>query len=255
MVPPLQVDDPIQPFSVSEIVRVIKRSPLHRSPGPDFVTYEMLRHLSPKALRYLRHVFNSAFSIGFFPPAWKYGVVLALPKPGKPPLFPQNRRPIQLLSTLGKTFERLIYRRLFPFVVRNHISLTSSLALYLLVLPRISPSVLLNIFILVLMLISAPWRSSSMSKRRTIPPDILAFFTSSVLLTFPQFCRILSVPFCILGRFRSPNIVPCLRLVASKLGYRRVRFCLPPVIHHFYCGSSSGCSVPVGGLCCHFPFC
>ena len=121
MVPPAQVDAPLPPFTVSEIVRIVKRSPSHRSPGPDFITYEMLRHLPLNALHYLRHLFACAFSLGYFPPAWKHGVVLAFPKPGKPPLFPQNRRHIQLLSTLGKTFERLLYRRIFPFVLRSHI--------------------------------------------------------------------------------------------------------------------------------------
>ena len=36
-------------------------------------------------------------------------------------VFPQNRRPIQLFSSLGKVFERLIHRRLFPFVLQHHL--------------------------------------------------------------------------------------------------------------------------------------
>ena len=120
MVPPAWEGAPIPPFSVSEIVGVIKRSPYRRSPGSDLVTYEMLRHIPANALRYLCHLFTCAFSLGYFPPAWKHGVVLAFPKPGKPPpFFPQNRRPIQLLSVLGKTFERLLYRRILSFVLRT----------------------------------------------------------------------------------------------------------------------------------------
>jgi hypothetical protein len=38
--------------------------------------------------------------------------VIALPKPGKDPKFPQNLRPISLLSSTGKEFEKVILEML-----------------------------------------------------------------------------------------------------------------------------------------------
>jgi hypothetical protein len=42
--------------------------------------------------------------------------VIALPKPGKDPKFPQNLRPISLLSKTGKLFEKVVLK-----IVQRHI--------------------------------------------------------------------------------------------------------------------------------------
>jgi hypothetical protein len=42
--------------------------------------------------------------------------VVALPKPDKDPKFPQNLRPISLLSSVGKVFEKIILE-----IVKRHI--------------------------------------------------------------------------------------------------------------------------------------
>jgi hypothetical protein len=47
---------------------------------------------------------------------WKEAKVVALPKPGKDPKFPQNLRRISLLSKTGKVFENAILE-----IVQKHI--------------------------------------------------------------------------------------------------------------------------------------
>jgi hypothetical protein len=42
--------------------------------------------------------------------------VVALPKPGKDPKFPQNLRPTSLLSSTGKVFEKVILQ-----ILQKHI--------------------------------------------------------------------------------------------------------------------------------------
>ncbi|GFV23914.1 RNA-directed DNA polymerase from mobile element jockey [Trichonephila clavipes] len=49
---------------------------------------------------------------GYFPPAWKHAIITLLPIPGKDAKFATNYRPISLLSTIGKIFEKIILKRL-----------------------------------------------------------------------------------------------------------------------------------------------
>jgi hypothetical protein len=51
-----------------------------------------------------------------FPSSWKEAKVIALPKPGKDPKLLQNLRPISLLPTTGKLFEKVILR-----IIQRHI--------------------------------------------------------------------------------------------------------------------------------------
>jgi hypothetical protein len=49
-------------------------------------------------------------AFGHFLAAWKEAKIATLPKPSKDPKFPPSLRPISLLSTMGKLFEKLIIR-------------------------------------------------------------------------------------------------------------------------------------------------
>jgi retron-type reverse transcriptase len=48
--------------------------------------------------------------------SWKEAKAITLPKPGKDPKFPQNLRPIILLSTTGKLFDKVILK-----IVQRHL--------------------------------------------------------------------------------------------------------------------------------------
>jgi len=75
--------------------------------------------------------------IGYFPKSWKRAVIITIPKPGKDIRHPANYRPISLLSSLSKVFEKVILTKLNAvigskirqeqFAFRSHHSITHQL--------------------------------------------------------------------------------------------------------------------------------
>ncbi|MCV5004067.1 hypothetical protein OFM39_30890, partial [Escherichia coli] len=76
------------------------------------ITNTALKFLPNNVLLSLTQIINSAFRICYFPLAWKKAVIISIPKPGKDHNLPENYRPIALLSSLSKIYERLILSHL-----------------------------------------------------------------------------------------------------------------------------------------------
>jgi len=101
----------------SEIRLALLRGRPLAAPGPDGITYKCLHETADLVTPFLRPILNRCLQLGYFPTAWKLGQTLPLPKPNKPPHLPSSYRPITLLDTLSKTFERILLNRL-----RQHLS-------------------------------------------------------------------------------------------------------------------------------------
>jgi hypothetical protein len=82
----------------------------------------MSRHLPRRSLFHVNHLFNHYLRPCHFPASWKEAGIIALPKPGKKPKFPENLRSISLLSTMGKLFEKVILK-----TIHRHIAERNSL--------------------------------------------------------------------------------------------------------------------------------
>ena len=102
----------IDPISIDEIKLALSKSKNFSSPGFDGVTYRMLKCSTDKMYHVLCTFFNLILLVGYFPIPWKKAKVTLIPKPKKNPLYPNNYRPISLLSCIGKTLERIIANRI-----------------------------------------------------------------------------------------------------------------------------------------------
>jgi hypothetical protein len=102
----------IRPYDFQKLINYLK---LRKDCGIDGIPNECFRHLPRRPLVHLTHLLNLGLRLSHFPSPWKEAKVITLPKPSKDPKFPQNLRPISLLSTTGKLFEKVILK-----IVQKH---------------------------------------------------------------------------------------------------------------------------------------
>lgn len=104
-------------ISPMEVRKAVLRLPGRKAPGCDGITNMALRHLPRRGVAALSRLFNGILRTNHFPDHWKTGKVIVLPKPGKDRRLPASYRPITLLPTIAKLFERLLLSRICPSIV------------------------------------------------------------------------------------------------------------------------------------------
>ena len=101
--------DPHVPTLTADVVsQAIDEGKVSKSPGYDGICYRILRSLNVNTINFLTKIYNAMTKTQYFPDALKSGIIVIIPKPGKPPDNPNSYRPITLLPTLGKVYERCI---------------------------------------------------------------------------------------------------------------------------------------------------
>lgn len=103
------IDSPIHP---KEIWKHIHQLKLRKAPGPDNVGNCQIKNLPQKAIVLLTKIFNACLALAYFPTEWKMAKVIAIKKPGKDEAIPSSYRPISLLPSIAKLFEKLVNSRL-----------------------------------------------------------------------------------------------------------------------------------------------
>ena len=88
--------------------------------GPDYIHYQMLKHLPETALDTLLHIFNGIWTAGF-PESWRLATIIPIPKPGKDHAEPTNYKPIALTGCLCETLKRMINKRLVWYLESNNL--------------------------------------------------------------------------------------------------------------------------------------
>jgi hypothetical protein len=70
-----------------------------------------LKNLSLPALKFIATINDALIANVYFPSQWNFAKNFMLPKPGKDHSSPLNNRPISLLNSLAKLFEKNIAER------------------------------------------------------------------------------------------------------------------------------------------------
>lgn len=109
--------------SGEEVKVAVKQMKNMKAPGFDNIFNLVLKKQSDQFFQHLANIFNKCLQLGYFPTNWKLGKVIPILKPQKDPTSPTSYRPISLLSSLSKLFEKVIYSRLLDFTNDNNIIL------------------------------------------------------------------------------------------------------------------------------------
>ncbi|CAH1371525.1 unnamed protein product, partial [Tenebrio molitor] len=109
------------PTSPAKVRKIIGSLKVKKAPGPDNIPNKALKLLPDKVVVALTTIINASLQLFHFPSWWKKANVIFIPKPEKDPKFPQNHRPISLLSSIGKVLEKVILTRLVRATNENQI--------------------------------------------------------------------------------------------------------------------------------------
>ena len=95
------------------LIKLVKFLIRGKAPGPDTIHNEVLRLGTTTSLfHHLARLFTSSIQSGYIPTAWKIATLCMLLKPDKLPSLTTSYRPISLISSIMKLFERVIEQRL-----------------------------------------------------------------------------------------------------------------------------------------------
>ena len=98
-----------------EIFKVISDLKINCSPGPDGLEAKFIKMAADVLIYPLADLFNMSISTCTFPSSWKCAKVTPLHKGGDP-LEVNNYRPISIINTVAKIFEKIIFNQLSQYV-------------------------------------------------------------------------------------------------------------------------------------------
>lgn len=101
-----------QPFTDLEIEDAIKSLKNNKSPGIDDINAELLKYGPEDIHHEIASIFNDMAKTGEVPSEIRQGILIPIPKPGKPQGPPANLRPIILLSALRKILSICMINRI-----------------------------------------------------------------------------------------------------------------------------------------------
>ena len=106
-------------FTEEELSFALKKIKTRKSPGPDNVHNEMMKHLGTHGKRALLKLMNLSWEKSKIPKSWRNAHIVPIHKTGKDPKEAKSYRPISLTSCVGKLGERMVNRRLYWWLESN----------------------------------------------------------------------------------------------------------------------------------------
>lgn len=106
-------------FTETGLKAAARSLPNEKVPGPDGIPNEVLKAAVKMHPGYFTTLFNSCIRHACFTAEWKVARLVLLHKPGRPLDDPSSYRPLRMLDTIRKLFEKLITHRLREHLRRS----------------------------------------------------------------------------------------------------------------------------------------
>lgn len=87
-----------------------------KAPGPDGVPAEIIKIVAAKHPELFLNMYNACLQKGFFPTSWKNARLVLIDKGKGEPNSPSSFRPLCMLDTAGKLYEKLLKARLLQAI-------------------------------------------------------------------------------------------------------------------------------------------
>ncbi|CAF1370057.1 unnamed protein product [Adineta ricciae] len=111
----------IEPISLIELKKEVKKLKNKESAGYDLISNRMIKTLPPQYLQCLVNCFNSWLKECRYPEVWKLARIITLSKLNAGIPQTDQTRPISLLPTHSKLFEKIILNRIRYWAETNHL--------------------------------------------------------------------------------------------------------------------------------------
>ena len=108
----------------ADITSILIKFKPKSSVGHDELSMKLMKGIIPSLSKPLALIINQSLVTGIFPNKLKLAKVQPLFKKGDTTLL-DNYRPISILPSLSKVFEKVVYKQLYDYFVSNHLFYTS----------------------------------------------------------------------------------------------------------------------------------
>ena len=109
------------PTGTEEVTNLIKSLKPKTSTGHDNLSPKIFKQIYKGTVQPFVHIINLSLSSGIVPDAMKLAKVVPIFKNNGDNSIMKNYRPVSLLPVLSKILERIVYNRLFNFLVKHKI--------------------------------------------------------------------------------------------------------------------------------------
>ena len=105
-------------FSEGELLQIIRALNINKAQGHDDISIRMIKICDKLLLKPLIVLFRNSVKSSCYPDIWKKSNIIPVHKKNDKQLV-ENYRPISLLPIFGKIFEKIIFNRIYNFLLEE----------------------------------------------------------------------------------------------------------------------------------------